>query len=342
MRSLWTRIRSFPAARGGWWRRPWWSFVPTGLLLAANVLYLSFPGNRVASVAMAAAFALSFLWLGWTLLAGRWHAWRLSGLNSLDHGDLEHAEEHFRACRRVGWLLPRRSRIPVLRGLVEVARRRGNLAAAEHWSRQLLRVEQSVFGSQHRHCAAALNNLACLCQSQEKHGDALDLYQRSIEIWLQAGPEEADCAVTLRNLGQLHGMRGNHAAAEPCLRRALAIQEKIVAPPAELSLSRRVLAQSCLAQGQAEEAEWLLRRACRAAIEAWGQNDAQVAQLRSDLAQLYAAQGRYGEADEWFRLSLETLRTSSGLSHPEAAGVLEKYADFLRQAADIPPDAAQC
>jgi tetratricopeptide (TPR) repeat protein len=273
---------------------------------------------------------------------GRWERWRVSGLNALDRGDFEGARRQLTRCLRLAWLFPRRWRLAPLRGLVEVAQREQNLAEAERWSRRLLEVEQQVFGADQRQCAVGLNNLACLCQSQQKIGDAIELYQQAIAVWRRAAPEDADCAVTLRNLGQLHSSRGNHAAAEPCLRQALAIQEKIPAPPAELSTSRKMLAQSCLAQGQSEEAEWLLQRACRAAVQAWGVDDPQVAQLRSELAQVYAAQGRYGEADEYFRLSLETLRRGSSLTHPEAAGVLDTYAEFLRHAADVPPDAAQC
>ena len=313
-----------------------------GLYLCGAVLYLpAFSSAHFQHVAE------GFLGLSLAASMGlqlpiRWEAWRVSGLNALDSGHFDEARRKLMRCLRLAWLFPRRWRLAPLRGLVELARRQQNLGEAERWSRRLFDLEQKIFGADHRQCAVALNNLACLCQSQEKVGEAIAFYQRAVEVWRQAAPEDADCAVTLRNLGQLHSSRGNHAAAEPCLRQALAIQEKIPAPPAELSISRKSLAQSCLAQGQAEEAEWLLQRACRAAVQAWGLDHPRVAQLRSELAQVYAAQGRYGEADESFRLSLETLRRGSSLTHPEAAGVLDTYADFLQHAADIPPDAAQC
>lgn len=329
---------SGPAGR----RRPRWGWVPLSLYLCGIALYWSADGSvRVEGLAMG-TMGLSLAASLAVRLPGRWDGWRISGLNALDSGHFDEARRQFTRCLRLAWLFPRRWRLAPMRGLIEVARRQQNLAEAEEWSRRLLELEKRVFGADHRQCAVALNNLACLCQSQEKIGAAIEFYQRAVEVWRQAAPEDADCAVTLRNLGQLHSSRGNHAAAEPCLRQALAIQEKIPAPPAELSVSRKILAQSCLAQGQAEEAEWLLQRACRAAVQAWGVDHPQVAQLRSDLAQVYAAQGRYGEADECFRLSLETLRQGSSLAHPQASDVLDTYADFLRQAADIPPDAAQC
>lgn len=345
MRFLWQRVRAAsgnavfrPAAP----RRPWWGWSPSLLWVCGTVLYLLSDGSsRMTDLALG-ALGLSVAASVGLLLMGRWERWRVAGLNALDHGQYDQARRNLTRCLRVGRLLPRRWRLAPLRGLIEVARRQQNLAEAEEWSRRLFEIEQHIFGADHRQCAAALNNLACLCQSQQKIGAAIEFYQRALEVWRQSAPEDADCAVTLRNLGQLHSSRGNHAAAEPCLRQALAIQEKIPAPPAELSMSRKMLAQSCLAQGQAEEAEWLLQRACRAAVQAWGADHPRVAQLRSELAQVYAAQGRYGEADEYFRLSLETLRQGSSLAHPEAAGVLDTYADFLQQAADIPPDAAQC
>jgi tetratricopeptide (TPR) repeat protein len=312
------------------------------LWLCGTGLYLFSDGSPRRTEVAWGVLGLSIIASAGLLLMGRCERWRIAGLNALDSGHSEEARRYLTRCLKVALVLPRRWSLAPLRGLVEVARRRQNLAEAEQWSRRLLEVEQQIFGADHRQCASALNNLACLCQSQQKIGAAIEFYQQALEVWRQAAPEDADCAVTLRNLGQLHSLRGNHAAAEPCLRQALAIQEKIPAPPAELSMSRKMLAQSCLAQGQAEEAEWLLQRACRAAVQAWGVNHPRVAQLRSELAQVYAAQGRYGEADEYFRLSLETLRQGSSLTHPEAAGVLDTYADFLQRAADIPPDAAQC
>lgn len=323
-------------------RRPWWAWAPLALYGCGLALYepadVSARVHGLALGVMGLSLAASVA----VRLPGRWERWRISGMNALDSGQFSEARRQLTRCLRLARLLPRRWRLAPLRGLIDLARRQQNLVEAEMWSRRLLKVEQQIFGADHRQCAVALNNLACLCQSQEKIGDAIAFYQKAADVWRQTAPEDADCAVTLRNLGQLHSSRGNHAAAEPCLRQALAIQEKIPAPPAELSVSRKILAQSCLAQGQADEAEWLLQRACRAAVQAWGLDHPRVAQLRSDLAQVYVAQGRYGEADESFRLSLETLRRGSNLTHPEAAGVLDTYADFLRHAADISPDAAQC
>ena len=56
-----------------------------------------------------------------------------------------------------------------------------------------------------------------------------------------------------------------------------------------------------------------------------------VATILKNLAGLYSAQGRYGEAEPLYERALRIAKKALGPNHPELAAILENYAALLRK-----------
>ncbi len=82
--------------------------------------------------------------------------------------------------------------------------------------------------------------------------------------------------------------------------------------------------------GQYAEAEKLLLVALKEA-EKFGELDGRLIYSLNDLAELYRAQGKYAEAEPFFRRVLAILEKALGPEHPDVATTLENYAVLLRK-----------
>jgi tetratricopeptide (TPR) repeat protein len=83
-------------------------------------------------------------------------------------------------------------------------------------------------------------------------------------------------------------------------------------------------------KGDYAKAEGYLK-AARDEAEKFGSEDPRFATTLTNLAELYYAQGKYGEAAPLYKRSLATREKALGPDHPDVAQSLENYAALLRK-----------
>jgi CHAT domain-containing protein/tetratricopeptide (TPR) repeat protein len=140
-----------------------------------------------------------------------------------------------------------------------VARKRGDLAAAEVELRSALAIRETLAPGS----LALASTLGSLGIVARNHGDLLaaeDYQGRALEIRERLAPGSLDVAAGLNNMGVVLNDRADLAGAEDHFRRALAIREKLQPGSSELATVLNNLGAVAEARGDLEVAEDLYRR----------------------------------------------------------------------------------
>ena len=179
---------------------------------------------------------------------------------------------------------------------------------AERLLRQLLDVDQAIFGNQHPAVATDLNNLAMLLSDSNRVEEAESLMRRVLEIdQATLGSQHPSAAAHLNNLAMLLSNDDRVGEAVPLMRQALEIAEATL-----------------------------------------GSQHPEVATHMVNLAKLLHKIHRTNEAEPLIRQALEINEATLGSQHPmvaiclhnlaivlEDSGRLEEAAPLIRQALDI-------
>jgi CHAT domain-containing protein/tetratricopeptide (TPR) repeat protein len=192
----------------------------------------------------------------------------------------------------------------------------GRYAEAEPLQLRALAIYERRLGPGHTVVTTPLNALASLYVDQGRYAKAEPLYKRSLAIKERTlGPDDGSVATSLNNLAHLYVQEGRYAEAEPLYKRSLAIRESALArspPPA----------------GTGKVFEDLAR------ISRNYDRDA-VPRALNNLAELYAEQGRYADAEPLFRRSLAMDEAALGRDHPTVATTLSNLAGlYMSQGRD--------
>jgi tetratricopeptide (TPR) repeat protein len=183
----------------------------------------------------------------------------------------------------------------------------GRYADAEPLHQRALAIYETTLGREHSVVTTPLNALASLYEDQGRYADAEPLYKRSLAIKERTvGPDDPSVATSLNNLAHLYMRQGRYADAEPVFKRSLAIRESALRrdrPPA----------------GTGKNFDDL------AVISRDIDRDA-VPRALNNLAELYAAQGRYAEAEPLLKRSLAMDEAALGRDHPSVATGLNNLA----------------
>jgi tetratricopeptide (TPR) repeat protein len=220
--------------------------------------------------------------------------------------------------------------------------RHGPLAAyaqARLLFERALAIREKVFGPEHPHTAASLNNLASLLRSQGEFAEARPLFERALAIWEKAlGPEHPNVATILNNLALLLLEQRKIVEARPLYERALAIREKTLGPEhPDTAGSLNNLAMLLRAQGDLAGARPLFERALAISEKAFGPTHPFIATCLNNLALLLQSQGNFAGARPLFERTLAIYEKTLGLEHPDTAASLNNLAGLHRDEGDLPP-----
>ncbi len=92
--------------------------------------------------------------------------------------------------------------------------------------KEILKVTEKTFGTDHPRVATSLNNLAGLYRAQGKYGEAAPLCKRSLRILEKAlGKDHPDVAESLNNLAKCLRVMGKKDEAEKLEARAKTIRD---------------------------------------------------------------------------------------------------------------------
>lgn len=217
--------------------------------------------------------------------------------------------------------------------LANTYRSDNELEKAEEQALNALAMMQRLFREPHPDTASALNAMGLIAKKQGQYAQSADYFQRSVELKTQIlGSNHPSVAISYFNLGTLrHRYLLDLPAAEDSLRKTVAIaSETWDEQHINMTIFRAGLAFVLKDADQLDEAEDLLRvcieRIANHAGE--GEQAANLAKIRSELASLMFKRGRYGEARRLIQLSLPVLIEEYGEDDLDTQRALQYQQDI--------------
>jgi pentatricopeptide repeat protein len=221
------------------------------------------------------------------------------------------------------------------------------LPDAAGYYRQALAVRERVLGPNHHEVADSLVRLAGVVGWDERDSpEAAALWEQAVGIYERLYQEHAAAKGelfqhvfmgllgTLGNLASRAFHRSNVNEAEQGYRRIQAMIEESYGPecrwvPPTLPTFAKVLIQ----QGKQEEAEGLLQKSIDRTPEVGSFDEWVHAHCHTILADLYAKQGRTGEAERLYRQAIELLEKAPRPLPDLLASALDGLAEVCRKTA---------
>jgi tetratricopeptide (TPR) repeat protein len=158
---------------------------------------------------------------------------------------------------------------------------------------------EKAFGPNHFEVSKVLYNSAVLQHAQKRFGEAEHLYKRALAIWERAALANRHrpfMLAALKNLGGLYRSQQRYGEAKLLSQPALEICRETFGPDhPQLADILIGMATLCLEEGQQTQAEPRCKQAVEIHSKAFGPGDPRRARAVHMLAEIYRAQGRYGE-----------------------------------------------
>ncbi len=236
------------------------------------------------------------------------------------------ALEMFEVLRRMRWLSPLRAPLaPVLKFISEQFRQAEKFPEAERW----LRGSLALHVSPSRETAVELNNLAALCERQDREEEVEPLLREAYAIWGDSASACFDYGMTLTNLGHCCQRQGRLEEARQWFMRALDVYERSEEPEdAVIAVQLNILGELCLTLGRYADAELYLQRGLALGQKRFGGQHLVTAALLENSASLHRTRRELESAEELLRQSMQIRRKSLGVSHPAIAANLNDLAQL--------------
>ncbi len=227
--------------------------------------------------------------------------WQRAYENALMEWELQH-------CRQLLTLVKRAPLSPIQQGAILHLEGRlweqwGDWSSARHCMERAVAIQQEA---DYPHGEmVALNALASILRRDEdRHQEAIPLYQRALEIARQLGDEQAQAGI-LNNLGLVQYETGDLVSARPNLEQALQLARQ-QGNRGRVGRVRHNLGSLAWSQGRLADAE----RDFSAALEICRERSDRVgeAETLSSLGITWEAQGRWEEATKAYRQALKVLQ----------------------------------
>ncbi|SPF55138.1 hypothetical protein SBA4_6970007 [Candidatus Sulfopaludibacter sp. SbA4] len=188
-----------------------------------------------------------------------------------------------------------------LMGLVRVYMELREFAKAERFGSAAIQIREKAWGPSHSDVGAAYVNLAAVYHYERRYPQALEMYQRAIEILSKSGGFE-DAATVRGNLGTLLGAMGRPADAVAEIRQAIATLE-VLGPRLrpKLALLLNNLALMDCRMGRWDEAEAAVLRAREIITGVFGPDHSSLGPVLRTYADVLRHTGRKREARQMER-----------------------------------------
>ena len=181
-----------------------------------------------------------------------------------------------------------------------------------------LGLARAAHGPRHPDTLASMSGLAVLYWAQGRHGEAEPLFRDVLRLRREAlGPRHPDTLISMNNLALLYQaprpLQGGRAAVS---RGAATATRGAGAAPPQHAGQHEQPGRPVLGAGPPQRRA-ALREALRLRREALGPRHPNTLASMSNLAGLYWAQGRHGEAEPLSREALRLQREALGPRHPD-------------------------
>ncbi|SDC81242.1 tetratricopeptide repeat protein [Paraburkholderia lycopersici] len=216
-----------------------------------------------------------------------------------------------------------------LNNLAGVEEALGHVEVAEKLAREAIELVQAL-PDEHFLAPAPYNTLANILANQRRYAEAEPLYRKALDLAKTGLPSgHPMIAYSLNNLGHVLSYQGQKAEAGQLYRQALDVTSGTLpaAHPDRIGTMAN-LASALVAQDKYDEAEKL----CRSAMDL-----AEGAQIpagtlgvvKHTLGNLFYQQGRYAEAEPFYRQALELEKEACSNNDEQMVGSLITLADVL-------------
>jgi len=197
-----------------------------------------------------------------------------------------------------------------------------------------LAIREKTLGRDHPDVASVLINMGALYSETGKYDQAEGAYTRVVAMGsILSGTMDLHVADALTSLGGLYALQRREKEAEDSYRQAIGMLENargIVAP--ELARALANYGAFCQMRERLQEAEQLYLRALRIVENTeGGPEDLFPGVILGALGDVYAAQGKYGEAESFLKQSIEISEKFFGSEDPGVGITLQRYAKVLRK-----------
>lgn len=171
--------------------------------------------------------------------------------------------------------------------------------------------------------AAALNNIASLHQASGDPDKAALIYTQALDLWKQAGGNEAGYVRTLSNLASISVIKGDWRKAESQLLEAKALSgHNPKSPERAGTLNQLGMLYDKLGRPEAEE---LVRESLALRESLNGPDQIDTAVVLNNLGHILDAKRQYGEAERLVSRAYQTCKASADNS-PKCASMLNNLA----------------
>jgi eukaryotic-like serine/threonine-protein kinase len=230
-----------------------------------------------------------------------------------------------------------KSRINTLLELAQARIGAGDLSGAEAPSQEALHLAQNNFGAVSLESGRALWALGMLRFQQGRHGEAKELYIRSLDILKTSGAQQADISAVLDDLATVYTRQHEWALAKQTYERSLEIDRRVLGDD-HPRLADRLNNLAIVAQnmGDLPQAENLYREAIRRYKRVYGERHPETAAGQGNLGLLLQREGRLSEAEPLLRSALNTQLQLYGSDNYNVAYARVSLAMLLHDQGNLP------
>jgi len=206
----------------------------------------------------------------------------------------------------------------------------GDYAGSAALLHRVVSIREGELGLDSPELVPTLSSLAFVLQKQGDFDTARDLYDRSLAILNDAGPETPFLAMTLNNYAMLLETQGDFAGARPMYERSLATREQNLGPRhPDFAQSLNNLAGLLMKQGDHDGARRLYERSLDIFEATLGPEHRATAVSLNNLARSLTLRREYDLAHPLYERSLAIYEAALGPTHPDITAGLNNLAHLL-------------
>jgi tetratricopeptide (TPR) repeat protein len=204
---------------------------------------------------------------------------------------------------------------------------RGDFKEAESLQGRALAILRKKYGDQNQDVLSIQSNLALLYQDMGEYEEAAKLMRQTLASDRKMlGNEHPNVASDLANLGNLLLKSGNYTESEPLLREAESIFKKNDHP--WVCLIRGNIGELLTKKGDASAAEPVLADALAMGLKIFGDQNQDVAKVRSKYGTCLIQLKKYDLAEEQLLKALPVLQNSLGEHNLATQTVISRLAEL--------------
>jgi tetratricopeptide (TPR) repeat protein len=195
----------------------------------------------------------------------------------------------------------------------------------------LVEVILAEHGFESEAAGRSFNNLANVLCAQDKLGEAMEMYEKSLASRLALGPDNSDVAKAYTGIANVLQAQGKLGEAMGMHEKALAVRLKTLRPDhSDVATTNYNIGVVLGKQGKLEEAMEMHQRALAIRLKTLGPYHSDFAATYNSIANILQGQGKLDEAMEMHEKSLAIKLKTLGPEHSDVAASYSNMANVIQ------------